>query len=162
MQARFQTPVPERGRTWESWDARNSIHAIEKGEDMQRFMMALASQGALASLLLRLMMAEIVIIAGYKKVFVAGFGAVIGSFTKYGIPLPEALGPFIAALELLGGICLAIGLGTRYLGLLFACEFVVAAYTKWVTLGEGYLGGGVRALLLFLRRLAQSRTPGAS
>jgi len=115
---------------------------------MQRMSMALAGLAPLGSLVLRLMVAEIVIIAGYKKLFVGGFGAVINSFTKYGIPLPQVLGPFIAILEFAGGIALALGLLTRILGLLYACEFVVAAYTKWVTLGEGYVGSRLDTLLI--------------
>ena len=115
---------------------------------MQRFMAFLASQSGIAYLLLRLMMAEILIVAGYRKIFVFGLGAIAGNFEKYGIPLPQVMGPFIGLLEFFGGIMLAAGLFTRYLGVLFTCEFIVAAWAKWIPIGEGYAGARLDTMLI--------------
>jgi uncharacterized membrane protein YphA (DoxX/SURF4 family) len=62
---------------------------------------------------------------GYQK-FSSGIGVVVASFTKMGIPAPQVTGPFIAGLELIGGICLIVGLLTRF-GVLFSCEMLVTA-----------------------------------
>jgi putative oxidoreductase len=72
----------------------------------------------------RVMMGLVFAIHGYQK-FLSGVGAVVASFGKMGIPAPQVTGPFIAGLELIGGICLIVGLLTRPFGFLFACEMLV-------------------------------------
>lgn len=98
---------------------------------MRKLIAALSGRGDLGVLLVRLVLAEIVIIAGYQKFFGYGLEKLISNFGGYGIPVPQVLGPLIAALELGGGILLALGLFSRYLGVLFFFEFIVAAYVKW-------------------------------
>jgi uncharacterized membrane protein YphA (DoxX/SURF4 family) len=61
---------------------------------------------------------------------------------------------------LLGGICLALGLGTRYLGVLFACEFVVAAWVKWVPLDQGYMGSRLDTMLIVVALLLATQGAG--
>jgi putative oxidoreductase len=72
----------------------------------------------------RVMMGLLFAVHGYQKVS-NGFGAVAASFAKMGIPAPQVIGPSIAGLEFIGGICLIVGLLTRLFGLLFSCEMVV-------------------------------------
>lgn len=72
----------------------------------------------------RVTMGLVFALHGYQK-FSSGVGAVVASFAKMGIPAPQVVGPFIAALELIGGICLIVGLVTRLFGLLFSCEMLV-------------------------------------
>ena len=72
----------------------------------------------------RVMIGLVFAVHGYQKVS-NGFGAVAASFAKMGIPASQVSGPFIAGLELIGGICLIVGLLTRLFGLLFSCEMLV-------------------------------------
>jgi putative oxidoreductase len=54
---------------------------------------------------------------------------VIHFFSQLGIPAPTLSAPLIAALELVGGILLALGLGSRLIALLLACDMLVAFLT---------------------------------
>ena len=47
-------------------------------------------------------------------------------FSDLGIPFPRANATFIATLELVGGICLMLGLGTRIFALLLSGSMAVA------------------------------------
>ena len=61
--------------------------------------------------------------------------------------LPELTGPVIAVLELVGGILLVLGWATRWLGLLFAIEMLVATF--WVQMpAKGWNGSELERMLL--------------
>jgi putative oxidoreductase len=77
----------------------------------------------------RLSMGLIFAVRGYQK-FAGGIAGVSAFFAKLSIPLPGLMAPFIALLELLGGILLIFGLATRWIGLLLAVEMIVTAF--WV------------------------------
>ena len=53
----------------------------------------------------------------------------IAFFTDLGIPLPAANAVFISCLELAGGACLVLGLGTRIFAALLSSTMVVALLT---------------------------------
>jgi uncharacterized membrane protein YphA (DoxX/SURF4 family) len=69
----------------------------------------------------------ILVVSGYMK-FANGIGGFVTFMTNAGFPLPGVLGPFIATLELVGGLLLLVGLGTRWLGVLFVVEFIVTSF----------------------------------
>src|SRR5207248_995950 len=115
----------------------------------------------------RVVMGLILVTAGWGKV-ASGLPTVASNFAKMGMPVPGVTGPFIALLELVGGALLLVGLGGRWVGLLFAIEFVVAAFVVklpnagWAgaRLDLMLLAGGV--LLLFaVLAIVQPTTPAA-
>jgi putative oxidoreductase len=53
----------------------------------------------------------------------------IGFFTDLGIPFPMANALFVSSLELVGGLCLMFGLGTRVFAALLSSTMVVALFT---------------------------------
>jgi len=109
----------------------------------------------------RISMGLIFAVHGYQK-FAGGIAGVSAFFAKVSIPLPGLMAPFIATLELVGGILLVVGLATRWVGLLFALEMVVTTF--WVQIpGQGWnasdldrslLAGGILLVLAGAGRLA--------
>jgi len=50
-------------------------------------------------------------------------------FGSLGIPFPHANAIFVALLEFVGGLCLILGLGTRFFAFLLSCSLLVAVLT---------------------------------
>ncbi|MBI5086256.1 MAG: DoxX family protein [Acidobacteria bacterium] len=67
------------------------------------------------------------IVTGWAKV--NNIDKVAGFFTTLGIPLPGLSAHFVAGLELVGGILLMLGLGTRLTGLLLSTNMLAAYIT---------------------------------
>jgi putative oxidoreductase len=80
----------------------------------------------IALLVLRLVLAAVFITHGYAKVFHMGFSGVSGFFTSLGVPMSGVAGPFVALVELVGGIALLFGVFTRVFGFLLACDMLGA------------------------------------
>src|SRR6266576_698270 len=63
----------------------------------------------------RVVMGLILLNAGWGKV-ASGLPTVASNFAKMGMPAPGVTGPFIALLELVGGVLLLVGLAGRWAG----------------------------------------------
>jgi putative oxidoreductase len=96
---------------------------------------------------IRLMMGLILVVAGTQK-WLAGIGGFINFVTQLGIPFPQVVGPVIATGELIGGLLLLVGFGTRWVALWFICEFLVTAL--YVKLGRGAGWDAARIDLMLL------------
>ena len=105
---------------------------------MNKYIAFLSSQKDLSLLVMRICTGGIIFWAGCLKVFVFGFSGTTAFFAKSGIFWPEVTAPFILLLEFFGGGAILLGLFTRYLGLIFAIEHVVAFFI--FSMGLGYLG----------------------
>ncbi len=93
----------------------------------------------------RLATGIILLVAGWAK-FMVGTEALAASFAKMAIPAPGVSGPFIMLLEIVGGAPLILGIATRWVGLLFTIEFIVAAF--YVKLPVGFAGARLDIMLL--------------
>lgn len=91
-----------------------------------------------ALLLLRIAFGGVLIAHGVQKLAVFTVTGVVGMFSGLGIPLPEFAAPLVIAIELGGGIAIALGIGTRVAGLLAGASMLGAA-------GFAHLGNGLFA-----------------
>jgi uncharacterized membrane protein YphA (DoxX/SURF4 family) len=103
---------------------------------------------------LRLFVGAVFLVYGSLKLF-GGLQGFAGLLQKAGVPMPEIMAPFVAAVEFFGGLAILLGTGTRIAALLLTGVMVVAMLT--VTLRIGFAGGydlnlallgGLLALLL--------------
>ncbi|MGP9693460.1 DoxX family protein [Brachybacterium sp. AOP25-B2-12] len=107
-------------------------------------------------LIARVVLGVVFVAHGWQKIDQFGIAGVTENFRGLGVPLPELAAPFIAYLELIGGILLIVGLLTPIVGVLLTLDMVVAAILVHVSNGlfidqggwelVGVLGAGALAL----------------
>ena len=90
--------------------------------------------------LLRIMVGVVFLMHGRQKLFVFGFHGVAGMFGHIGIPFPAFFAVVVTLLEFVGGAALVVGLFTRWIALLLACDMLVAVLA--VKLKGGFMGAG--------------------
>jgi len=84
-----------------------------------------------AMLAIRLVMGPMLAYHGWKKID-AGVEKFVGTVDRLGFPLPEVLARATIAIELIGGICLTLGLLTRLWSGLATLQFLlIMAKVKW-------------------------------
>jgi putative oxidoreductase len=88
-----------------------------------------------SAILIRLMAGGVFLWEGILKFVYVNQG--IGRFTKLGIPVPGAMAPFVAVLEIVGGILLISGTLTRLISIPFVIEMIVAMLSTKISLYHG-------------------------
>jgi len=99
----------------------------------------------IGTLLLRIMLGLVFLASGLAK-FQGGIENTVGWFDSIGIP--GFLGYIVATIELVGGIAIILGLGTRIVSLLFGMIMIGAIFT--VKLPDGFLNGYALDLVLLV------------
>lgn len=102
----------------------------------------------LGLLLLRLAVGGTLIAHGLQKLLVFTLPGVTESFAGMGIPLAELVAPAVAAIELVGGSLIVLGIGTRAAGLLAAIAMLGAVFTAHAGAGFFAADGGYELPLL--------------
>lgn len=95
-----------------------------------QFRNLLATTAPRTVLLIRLMTGAVFLSEGVQKfLFPDALG--VGRFAKIGIPSPDLLAPFVGVVEIIGGLCLLLGLLTRFAAAALIIDMLVAiASTK--------------------------------
>lgn len=119
----------------------------------------LSAQRDIGYVVMRVIGGGVICWAGYIKMFVWGFSGTTKGFVKMGIILPDITAPFIALLEFFGGAAVIAGLFTRYLGVLFVIEFIVAFLA--VKMGAGYGKFRIDVILIAFGVLIATHGPGS-
>lgn len=85
-----------------------------------------AQRTALALTILRVIIGLIFLAYGYQKFFVYTLPGTTGAFSEMGIPAASLAAPAVATVELLGGIALILGIGTRFAAAILALTILGA------------------------------------
>ena len=98
---------------------------------------------------LRLVVGLVFAAHGGQKLFGFGIAGTAGFLGGLGVPLPQVAAVALIAVELLGGLALIVGAGTRIVAALLAADMLVAILT--VHLKEGFfVPHGVEFVLTLL------------
>ena len=113
--------------------------------------------------LLRVAVAVVMSAHGAQKVFTYTLDGTAASFAELGVPVASVAGPALAIFELVGGVVLLVGLGTRILAALNAAAMLGALVVVHADGGFYSMDGGYEyVLVLTLASLALVLTgPGA-
>lgn len=113
--------------------------------------------------LLRVVLAVVMIAHGAQKIFTYTLDGTAASFADMGVPLASFSGPALAIFELVGGVVLLAGLGTRLIAALNAAAMLGALIIVHADAGFYSREGGYEyVLVLTLASLALVLTgPGA-
>ena len=130
---------------------------------------------------LRVVIGLVFVDHGFQKVTGFGLAGTAGFLGQLGIPAPSVAAALLIATELLGGLALILGLGTRLAALALAFSMLVALVTVHLSKGfflpEGYeyvltlmgatialaiTGAGALALDPYIERVWSERRTGGS
>jgi len=89
-------------------------------------MLRLPASDAFGRFVLRAAAGAIFIYHGYPKLVGPGAAMTVQFFGSIGIPAPEFFAPFVGFVELVGGVCLILGLITRFWAAGLAIDMMVA------------------------------------
>lgn len=121
----------------------------------------LRTRAPIATVLIRIVVGGIFLSEGAQKLIdPATLGA--GRFARIGIPAPRIMGPFVASVEIVGGVLLLTGLCTRFAAVPLIISMLVAIVSTKVPVlvGHGFAGFSLPKLASYgvLSFLHESRT----
>lgn len=99
---------------------------------------------------LRILTGIIFLMHAWQKITMFGLAGFTGFLTSLGVPAASFMAMVVIALELLGGIALVLGLGTRYVTLPLAFSMLVALFTAHLPSGFFASDGGYELVLLLM------------
>ncbi len=104
----------------------------------------------LAMTVLRVVTGIIFLLHGWQKISVFGVAGFTGFLTQLGIPAASLAAVVVIAVELIGGLALILGLGTRFVAIPLAINMLVALFTVHLAAGFFVSDNGYEFVLLLL------------
>ncbi|KRE35946.1 hypothetical protein ASG73_14835 [Janibacter sp. Soil728] len=101
-----------------------------------------------ALLVLRVAGGLTIFLHGWQKLTGAGFGGVGDMFAGMGVPLAGVAGPMTLLVELVGGILIVLGLGTRVVSAIYAAVMLGALVIVHLAAGFFVAEGGYELVLI--------------
>ncbi len=98
---------------------------------------------------LRVVTGVIFLMHAWQKLAIFGIPGFTGFLTQAGVPAPGVAAVVVTSVELLGGLELVLGLGTRWAALLLAFDMLVALLTVHLP-GGFFVPEGIEFVLLLL------------
>ena len=112
---------------------------------MNRILSWFEGQRDTSILVLRVILATILIVSGYQKLFGSGISEFTDYLVRHGIVLSPLFGIIVPVLEFFGGIAILLGLFTRYVAILIAIQFVyISIHYKPILVGGSGVWKSVR------------------
>ena len=105
---------------------------------------------AWALTVLRIVTGIVFLMHGWQKLAMMGIGGFAGFLGQLGIPGAEAAAVVVTALEVIGGLALILGIGTRWVAIPLAFDMLVALFTVHLAAGFFVSEGGYELVLLLL------------
>ena len=102
----------------------------------------------LALTIIRVIVGLAFLLHGWQKVFTIGFAGVGGFFGSLGIPAAGFFAIVVSLVELLGGLALILGIGTRIAGALLTITMLVAMLTVHLPNGFFASDNGIELVLV--------------
>ena len=98
---------------------------------------------------LRVVTGVIFLMHAWQKLAIFGIQGFTGFLTQAGVPAPGIAAVVVTSVELIGGLALVLGLGTRWAALLLAFDMLVALLTVHLP-GGFFVPDGIEFVLLLL------------
>ncbi|TGO04870.1 DoxX family protein [Serinibacter arcticus] len=109
---------------------------------------ATPSTTSLGLLVARVAIAVVMIVHGAQKVFTFTLTGTAASFGEMGVPAADVAGPALAIFELVGGVLLLVGVGTRIVAALNAAAMIGALVIVHLAAGFFASDGGYELVLV--------------
>ncbi len=87
---------------------------------------------------------------GLQKLTEFGFGGFAGFLSQLGIPAASAAAVIVILVDLMGGLALILGIGTRFVAIPLTIDMLVALLTVHLPAGFFVQNGGYEFVLLLL------------
>jgi putative oxidoreductase len=120
-----------------------------------------ASAATLGLTVLRVVLGATFLLHGWQKFSEWTIAGTQASFVQMGVPAAELAAPVAAVLELVGGLMLLLGLGTRVVAALLALDMLGALVLVHLPAGFFAANGGVEFVLLLAAAAALFALAGA-
>ena len=105
---------------------------------------------AWALAVLRIVTGIVFLMHGWQKLALMGVGGFAGFLGQLGIPGAEIAAVVVTAVEVIGGLALILGIGTRWVAIPLAFDMLVALFTVHLPAGFFASEGGYELVLLLL------------